>query len=692
MCVLQKTNAQSKKVELSTFLYYTGVDTSNSASIAAHLQALATLISSKSQYWYNEKKHWKVHELTYCCYNAFSKVDMRVTVHIPGKFESVVVAANGKVLENLDERELDQLWLETFVSAMVRCLLDTEADESNKGGGLVEIRRDNPFTQGQKISAELLANFLQGFERLFWVGAKLGCNIECPNPTLVHNYLVEGFMRCINLTQKYDEALKIITRLERQSGSVTVLRAKILLMMDEEIKAVQVMSDRIKADDRDSEMLLLEAKFLLDKKKPELALHLAKQAVQSLPSDFKAWATLVTVYTKLNDFENALLLLNSCPMNTQKDNFSLKRVVTVQPGNENIHLPSPTDVALEQVTDLSSTVFAAETNALDKELVFMAAANLKSTFAAAYDLLTEIALKTGWELLLKYRARVFVMEEEYRKDKSNGHSKNQSRADVRTDNDTAETAETANGNGDAASAEEIADDKLPLRDNLSTIAVKLPIRGKTENNQELDYKKKRLCERWLDNLFMLLYEDLRIYTVWQSEYVRFQAQQTEYKRSTLEWEILGQLAFRLKHFKEGAVAFTNALNYRFAAKAQREMMRYYQMERTKLISKTNTLEHRAHNDTYMKSIQQLNEKILDCCIKLLVWNHRWYNDFLPSLIGTVADLVAKEGLIKIQSLVQANYSERAHHLGDGAPNHGVIELMDRLFEFYKEYQLQGTEN
>lgn len=686
MCVLHKTNPQSKKIEVSTFLYYTGVDTSNLASIAAHLQGLATLISSHPQYWYNEKKYWKVLELTYCCYNAFSKVDMRVTVHIPGKFESVVVASNGKIVDNLNERELDQLWTETFVSAMVRCLLDSEAEEANKAGGLVEIRRENPFIQGLKVSEELLANFFEGFERLFWDGPTLGCTIDSPKPTYVQNYLVDAFMRCVGLTQKFSEALQIVARLERQNASVAVLRAKVLLMADEEIKAVQIMRDRIKDDDRDLEMLLLEVQFLLDKKKPDLALHLAKQAVQSSPSDFKAWVMLVTVHTKLNDFENALFSLNSCPMNTIRENFCLKRVVTVEPGAENIHLPSPVDVTLEHVTDLLSAMLIAEQTTLDQELAYMPAANLKLTFAVAYDLLTEIALKTGWEQLLKYRANVFVMEEEYRKDKNNS-SKRTSQADI----PASETGATSILAADTNGHDSLGDQKLALRDDLSTTAVKSPARGKDTDATGLDYRKKRLCERWLDNLFMLLYEDLRVYTMWQSELVRFQAQQTEYKRSALEWEILGQLAFRLKHFKEGSVAFTHTLQQRFAAKAQREMMRFYQMERTKIMAKTNTMEHRAHNDNHMRSVHQLNEKILDCCIKLLVWNHRWYNDFLPSLISVVADLVAKEGLIKIQSIVQANYSPRASH-GEGVANHGVIELMDALFEFYKEYQLQGTEN
>ncbi|KAM9915247.1 hypothetical protein OXX80_014195, partial [Metschnikowia pulcherrima] len=107
---------------------------------------------------------------------------------------------------------------------------------------------------------------------------------------------------------------------------------------------------------------------------------------------------------------------------------------------------------------------------------------------------------------------------------------------------------------------------------------------------DMELKKKRLCERWLDNLFMLLYEDLRIYTMWQAEFVHSQAQQIEYKKSTMEWEILGMIAFRLKHYKEGSIAFNNALRGRFSAKSQREILKYYQLERTKLISKTNVAE------------------------------------------------------------------------------------------------------
>ncbi|OBA21673.1 chaps-domain-containing protein [Metschnikowia bicuspidata var. bicuspidata NRRL YB-4993] len=684
MCSIQKVLSQLK-TEVGTFLYFTGIDTLNSASIAAHLQALATLITCKSQYWFGEKKHWKVPQLTYCSFNAFSRVDVRVTVHIPGKFETQIVASDGKLVpDNLPLASTDRMWLETFVSSMVRCLLDSDEDDANKVGGLVEIRRENPFANG-KASKELLANFLGGFEELFWDGHKLGCGIEVPQPSVTANYLVDGFLKCVQLTQHYDAALEVLRRLEAQEPAVVSLIARVLLMKDEEIQAVQTMHRGIDANNRDAELLLLEADFLMDKKRYDLALHLARQAVQASPSEFKTWATLVKVYTKMNDYENALLTLNSCPMNSNKENFHLKRVVGLK--GDDLHLPFPVDVTLDEVSKLQSASIAMEQKNLDPQFYNLPAGNLKLTFAKAYELLTDIAVKTGWEALLKHRAKVFVMEEEYRKERTNGtHS-------VKSNPDEAQPSTDAC----PAAAPDMAPDAsmITVPDDASTMAVKSPTRDapkKEETNFDMELKKKRLCERWLDNLFMLLYEDLRAYTTWQAEFVHSQAQQMEYKKSTLEWEILGLIAFRLKHYKEGSIAFSNALRGRFSAKSQRELLKYYQLERSKLISKTNVADlGKSANHNLTKMINQLNEKILEACIKVLVWNHRWYNDFSPNLIQTFTDLVAKEGLIKIQSVVQAVYSHELNQ-PEGSSSLGIIHMMESLYDFAKEYKLQGVEN
>lgn len=696
LCTIRKQSVNLKKNnDLGTFLYFTGVDTSNSASIAAHLQGLANLMTAKSQYWFGEKKHWKVPEVTYCAYNAFSRVDMRVTVHIPGKFESSVVNHEGKLIsDKILSGDLERLWQETFVSAICRSLLDLEEDDVNKAGGLVEVRKLNPFSD----TKSLLEQFMTGFEKLFFDGPKLGCDVEIPQPTRVNNYLVDAFLKCVQLTQNYDQALEVLLRLEKVEPSVVTLVAQVLLMKDEEIQAVQLMNEGIKSNRRDADLLLLQAQFCTSKKRYDLALDLAKQAVKSLPSDFKTWALLVKVYTELGDFENALLCLNSCPMNSHKEKYALKRVILLRGGPEDLHLPLPVDVTLDEVTNLQSTDIVHEQRNLDPQLANLPAANLKSTFAMAYDLLTDIVNKTGWEALLRYRAKVFVMEEEYRKDKKKdasvskeglvgSGSKDAVNAEAKGNtngslpNGDATNGESSNGESSNGHADSTPVPPVPIEDDiLSTAGLKSPSREADAN----EFKMKRLCERWLDNLFMLLYEDLRAYTMWQAELLHFQAQQMEYKKTTLEWEILGQIAYRLKHFKEGSVAFSNALLGRFSAKSEREMLKFYQMEREKIVAKNSS--NVLYTPNYTKIVNQLNQRILESSIKLLVWNHRWYSDFSPWLVNNVLDLVAKEGLIKVQSLVQALYSN------GGEGSHGIMEMMEDVFGFLKEYNVAGVDN
>lgn len=682
LCNIHKYSANAKREnEIGTFLYFTGVDTSNTASIAAHLQNIANLMTNKLQYWFGEKKHWKVPELTYCSFNAFSKVDMRVTVHIPGKFDVQVINQEGKLIhEKLSTDELEKLWMETFLTSIVRSVLESEdGDDVNKVGGLVEVRKINPFNNGI-ASKELLNNFLNSFEELFFEGGKLGCSVEIPQPTTINNYLVDGFIKIIQLTQSYDRGIEILQRLHKVETGVISLIARLQLLKQDEIGAVKTMNQGILENKRDSDLLVLQSEFCLDKKKPDLALELAKQAVKSSPSDFKTWAILVKVYTKLGDFENALLTLNSCPMNSHKEKYHLKRVVPIR-SNDDLHLPSPMDVTLDEVSNVQSNDVGFEQRNLDPSLASLPAANLKSTFAKAYDLLTEIVVKTGWEVLLKYRAKVFVMEEEYRKDRqssSNGfHSRKNS------------TTSTSTANGTEGGSEV---------DASSTVGIKSPGKGSSTADvasYDDEFRKKRLCERWLDNLFMLLYEDLRVYTMWQAESLHFQAQQMEYKKTTLEWEILGSIAFRLKHFKEGSVAFANALSGRFSAKSQLELLRYYVMERSKLLTKNSTNQSSAFIHSYTKMMNQLNEKILESIIKLLVWNHRWYSDFSSFLLLALSDLVSWEGSVKITSSVTALYSEtkpvsasNTDHVG----NRGVIEMMRDLDDDYiKLYNLHNAD-
>lgn len=143
------------------------------------------------------------------------------------------------------------------------------------------------------------------------------------------------------------------------------------------------------------------------------------------------------------------------------------------------------------------------------------------------------------------------------------------------------------------------------------------------------FKSKRLCERWLDSLFMVLYEDLRIYTIWRTEMAQYRAQQMQYKKSAEEWEILGSLAERLHHQAEAVEAYRACLAIRFSPKALKGILNEYVREK-------NTRE------------------TVTAVIKLVTWQYRWYSEFSPELLYTIRTLIEDEGAMKVRSIIQAS--------------------------------------
>jgi hypothetical protein len=100
---------------------------------------------------------------------------------------------------------------------------------------------------------------------------------------------------------------------------------------------------------------------------------------------------------------------------------------------------------------------------------------------------------------------------------------------------------------------------------------------------------------------MVLYEDLRIYTIWRTEMAQFRQQAMEYKKSATEWEILGELAERLHHFDESIEAYQSCLGIRFSPKAMRGLLKLYEKR----------------NDT---------RGMLGALIRLIAWQYRWYSE------------------------------------------------------------------
>jgi hypothetical protein len=72
-----------------------GVEASSSASLAAYLNSLQFSIEDSSA-WFGKGNGWRVRSGVYCCFNAFSRVDMRVDVRIPGGVDAYAIDLRGE--------------------------------------------------------------------------------------------------------------------------------------------------------------------------------------------------------------------------------------------------------------------------------------------------------------------------------------------------------------------------------------------------------------------------------------------------------------------------------------------------------------------------------------------------------------------------------------------------------------------
>lgn len=102
---------------------------------------------------------------------------------------------------------------------------------------------------------------------------------------------------------------------------------------------------------------------------------------------------------------------------------------------------------------------------------------------------------------------------------------------------------------------------------------------------------------------MVLYEDLRIYTIWRTDMARAKQDQdpAEYQKSPEEWEILGELAERLHHPNEAIEAYQACLRIRFSPKAMKGVLKMYERQ-----------------GKYQETLQAM--------IRLIAWQYRWYSE------------------------------------------------------------------
>lgn len=239
-------------------------------------------------------------------------------------------------------------------------------------------------------------------------------------PNIVSNHLTTGLLKYFETTGRYASGTNLFEKLRIQNIEVASLLSKVLFMGNEEVVGIRVLHDALQERPMDYVMLDTQADFLLKKAQtavtPEqkeerlrLALGCADRSTIAAPSEFGTWARLAEVYVAMEDWENALTILNSCPMFTYQD-----KDAPLMPEPKDVYLPTLPETRLDEIDSEPESRYSEQ---VEPSLLNLRAASYRGTFKKAYSILTEMTAKIGWDQLLKIRSNVFVMEDEYRTEK-----------------------------------------------------------------------------------------------------------------------------------------------------------------------------------------------------------------------------------------------------------------------------------
>ncbi|KAI9224722.1 Chs5p-Arf1p-binding proteins-domain-containing protein [Blastocladiella britannica] len=624
LCHLVKTNAKLHK-DVTSYHYVTGVDASSPGALAAYINSLnyamdSANAASKSSSWFggaaaSSTNTFRIKSGVYCTYNAFASIDVRVEVRIPGGVNVYGVNRAGKRVA-IHPDSSPTFWAELFVSAVLRAMLIDANPADVYPPAPAGLRRVDPLPD-----LDVETRFLEAARDVFPRAWQLGPVGDIQVASLTANVLVHALTQYFGVgSNRWDVLADFWRELLPMDASVAALLAEAYIRADADAKAVRLLYQTLMANPNSTPVLLAQVELLQKKDKDDTALSVAKRLVNTAPLEFTSWQKLTECYTAVGDWPMALLALNSCPMfvHPQRELPMMPEPLrTWFPGHEELMLGDYADNDTQSLTPLR-------------------AESLRGTFRRAYALLARIVEKCGWEELLGHRASVFVMEDEYRQvkeeelmpvavdhvpdvttpiagiptplgtstttaGKPGGTSPRSPLAEESVDPVANQAAaeqlpeSPAAGGVDggvvgaqpqdaksaaaaererAARADLWAKQTQAARDTTSGGGASgAPTANTGSSNKLLSaFSHKRLCERWLDDLFLMLYEDLRVYMAWKSEEQHAREYQLAYKRTAAEWEYLGDLARRLGKLSDARAAYRAATDARYSPKASLRLL------------------------------------------------------------------------------------------------------------------------
>lgn len=513
--------ACTKSDELTFFHYVIGLVVADAHSASTYITSLmAAQEACPRRKPLFKGRTWCIRGGTYCCFNAFARVDVRVAVRIPGMpgMVSFGIDADGREVPLTRE-----IWEGTQLSSLLRTLREPPR--------VTALRALPVFSK-----AKVVDSFVHLATRHFTWGERLEDSPECRAGT---HPLCELFCGFLVGSRRLKLALEVLPSLQSLLPAVAIHIAGAYLKRRQPEAALNSLVRAARQVPEEAPVLHCQAKVLLKERHSgaiDLAVAAAELAVRLRPSAWKFWVTLAKAYLQAGRLGECLATLNAPAFTTaaadaQQPDLGVPDVMKAEhivpqgphsgalmlrpvvyelfPAHKSVAhfrgfgsgfglhpglddtigyqppaaaasgLPAAAAVAGGGSKTASASITAGYPVGEGEADILLAldscqGGDLSSVETGAYSALVAVYRHIGWEELLEQRSKIFVM---FDGDSGNGE----------------ETDDSAKWD-QASGAESFAEGAAGAR--------KLP---------------RRVCSKFLDRLFDVLHADLTVFSDWCRE-------------------------------------------------------------------------------------------------------------------------------------------------------------------------------
>lgn len=266
---------------------------------------------------------------TFCLYNTLARAEFRARyVLTPGPLRLVVVDTDyslfcrGKLLTyspaTINEVSAS-FWEELAVSSLVRLFVAID-DPSRQLCGTVSLpsqigNKESLWKAVDRVAAQLPRGHLVGTRACFGGATSCGNDVKTSR---FRNHLVDSLVRLVMLEGSGSTAEHALEEVQRHGNDFDYVKARLLRHpgINFTQRFLQLVHSHVAQNPTTTQTALLlieQVRFLISRKVYGLALEIAAKAVELLPLDFDCWHQLALCYVLENKFEDALTTINALP-------------------------------------------------------------------------------------------------------------------------------------------------------------------------------------------------------------------------------------------------------------------------------------------------------------------------------------------------------------------------------------------